>query len=446
MKPHPLGSLRVTIPALAVASLAAVGCITDPIGGDPSTESREVSPGDFVAASSGRSESDAAATVAEGNVAEGKNDPALTRDVVMVQPGGTDTAPSNDSARPQVRVELAEDTPGGSVSTDANLSDEPPAQSTRTAGPLPIDGMIGQINGQPVYADDILADLEPALRALGQRESTGAFRAQAREEIDQAVRSMLVNALILGEAERALTEHQWNGVRFMQNQKRQELLRQHGQGSIAVAERNLFELTGRTLRETLDRYRDGLITDSYVRQNLSSRVNVSRRDIERYYRDHNDQFNTPTQRDLTLVVVDGQESADVVLSELNHGVAFKDIAAGPLNQLEGGGVLTGITGDAPFGRPAVEEAMAELSPQDWAGPIDVGDGRFWFVWVDAKEDGRNMSLIDAQAVIERSLQEAQFNLLTNEFKERLLREGSYESPERMIDALVDIAASRYAVR
>ncbi|BAM04663.1 peptidyl-prolyl cis-trans isomerase [Phycisphaera mikurensis] len=317
-------------------------------------------------------------------------------------------------------------------------------------GPLVLDAMVGQINGQPVFADDLLADLDAQLAALGRRLEPAVFRERAGEIIEASLRERLVNALILGEAERNLTDNQRAGVRVMVGQRREDLLRRHGRGSLAVARRELQETTGISLDETLRQYRDGLITDNYIRQNLNARINVTRRDVERFYRQNRETFNPPATRDLGLIWVDDAAAAGSVRERLAAGEPFDAVATDPKTDNRWtGGMMQTIVGDEPFGRPAVDAAVAALDePGDWAGPIGQpgpgGGERFWFVEAAAVERPDRQTLLQAQAAIEQTLRERQFLRLRERFIERLVREGSHTPIEEMRQAVLAVATNRYS--
>ncbi len=411
---RPTTSLAGT--ALFAALLAASACTTtsDVAGGLLGSNERSVRPGDFVEPAS------QATPVAEG-------------------PAASQAAPLEPA------TELPTDT------TDTSRS-APPAQAAATApspridpdDPLPIDGMIGQINGRPVYANDVLADLADSLRAKGRQLARAEFEKQAEAEITEAIRATLQSRLILAEAERSLTENEWNGVRFMREERRNELLRMHGLGSLKATDRVLREDTGRGLDETLQRFQEGIITRTYVNRNLMALINVSRRDIERYYRENLARFQPEPIRDLTIIVTDSRDVAGEIESQLGQGTPFSELAAGPMNQLANDGRMQSIRGDHPFGRAEIETPMLAAAEGEWFGPIEVQDGRLWFVRVDRVELGEQLSLEDAQASIEATLREQQRSLRTQQFIERLRREGNFTDPAEMVKSLTRIAVSRYA--
>ncbi len=320
-------------------------------------------------------------------------------------------------------------------------------------GPRVLDAAVGQISGQPVFADDLLADLDAQLAALGRRLDAATFRTRASELIRSSLDERLVTTLILGEAERGLTEQEQGGIRYMVSERREELLRRNGRGSLAVARKNLLEETGLTLDETLRQYREGVVTKLHFDRNVVARINVARRDIERYYRENLDTFQPTATRDLGLIWVDDAATAAGVAARLDAGEPFAAVAEDPATgNAWAGGAMTSIVGDRPFGRPAVDEAVAGLDREgQWKGPIaqpgpDDSGERFWFVEAKRVDRPESRDLIDAQADIEKTLRERQFLRLRARFIERLMREGSHTPLKEMEDAILQIAVNRYGRR
>lgn len=439
--------LRCGALTLGAAGLLA-GCETDP---------RAVQPSDFARADAPTASEPAAGS---GPLAAPEPPPS---EAALPERSDDDTASATQAA------------PAGAESfAGSNAGDRSLARSeTRVepSGPMVLDALVGQINGLPVFADDLLADLDAQLAALGRRLEPATFRTRAAELIDGSLRERLVNALILGEAERSLTDNQQAGVRLAVAERREELLRRHGRGSLAMARKALLEDTGLSLDETLRQFRDGIITNSYIRQNLNARINVSRREVERFYRDNIETFQPPATRDLDLLWVDDASLASAVEARLAAGEPFDQVAADPaVANAWAGGRMTTIVGDEPFSRPAVDAAVAGLREAgDWAGPIaqpgpdgspgdvgDVGDvddvddvdnagtQRFWFVYGARVEAPEGRDLLAAQAEIELTLRERQFLRLRQRFVDRLLREGSHTPIEEMAEAVLRIAINRYS--
>src|SRR5690606_8245681 len=136
---------------------------------------------------------------------------------------------------------------------------------------------------------------------------------------------------ILSEAERDLTEAERSGLRVMISRKREDLMRQWGQGSLALTEARLRDQTGKTLDQTLEAVRQQQLVRRYLIQKLLPLINVTRRDVEQYYRENSDTYQPPRKRTVRLIRVGRPADAEAIAAALNAGQAFKDVASSPPN-------------------------------------------------------------------------------------------------------------------
>jgi hypothetical protein len=302
--------------------------------------------------------------------------------------------------------------------------------------------MVGQIAGQPIYAHRVLEGLEPQLQSLGQRLPRAQFQQQAGALIQQQVSGLVSSALIQDAAERDLTERQRLGLDYFIRFRREELLRKHGQGSLALAERNLLETTGRTLEQTLRDIRTQTMIVTYLDRNLKPLINVSRRDLERYYRDHYDTFNPPIKRSIQLIYAANEQDASYFLNELEAGTPFEELVEDERNVRGSTQPITVESNDTMFG-PAVDPAVQDLDEGDWAGPLP-NRGQQWFVHLAERDAPPRRTLFEAQVDIERALRAQQEFNLQRELEARLTRESSFTDIQQMSEAVLDIALARYA--
>src|SRR5690606_31306012 len=134
-------------------------------------------------------------------------------------------APGTRAPSPQAQAAAA---PNATTVTDASpvaeqpdTKPEPQAVSPTTSGrfappaPLTADAMVGQVNGRAIYASQVLAPIAPQLRSLGQSVSRAEFRRQADNLIRGELLRIITDALILGEAERDLTQQEHYGLLAM---------------------------------------------------------------------------------------------------------------------------------------------------------------------------------------------------------------------------------------
>lgn len=314
-------------------------------------------------------------------------------------------------------------------------------------GSYVVDAMVGQVNGQAIYATDALEPISAQLAALGARLPRAAFRDQARRLIIGRMDQIVADALILGEAERDLSEAEQMGLRNILREQREEFLRQFGQGSIAVADSTLMEREGRTLEQRMTAEREKILVQRYLRQKLLPKINVTRRDVERYYNDNIKEYRPEAGKIVRIIRVEGTANADRVDKQLSEGTAFAEVASSRINsyQRDRGGLMEGkIVGDNPFGPAALNEAFTTLKSGEHSQRIKVGSD-FWWLYLESIESGKQRSLSEVQLEIEDILRRQRFQLLSTRYRERLFVEGTYNPIEQMGNALIQVALTRYAL-
>ena len=353
-----------------------------------------------------------------------------------------DPQPTNATDKP-VESLVATD-----VETPEAGSDEPTA-STRNDEALSVDAMVGHINGEAVYADEIFdVNLVAQLESFGRRYDGEEFRKYASVAIMDRLQGIVINTLILGEAERNLKEAQRRQIEGRINAEREELLRFYGQGSIAKAKAEFRKDRGKELDRHLVDFREELVIGSYIRSKVMPKIVVNQRDVERYYEDKKEKFNQPDQRAIRIIRATDEAAVQQIEARLKKGEAFDKIAANPeLNSYnpDNAGIFNGgepIPGEKVIGIAPVNEALLPLEAGQHAGPILAGENRF-FVQVVSFEPGVSVSLAEAQIVIEKTLRSAQFEKHALRFRMDLLKRGSYSDPKEMGNKLVEIAYGRY---
>ncbi len=378
--------------------------------------------------------------------------PKVTRTPPANTPGpGSNTPGSNTpgSNTPASNTKPGDSHPPALSPDSRNLPlASPDATSGGTSGgdsaAVPVEALVGQVAGKPIYAHHVLDGLEAQLQTLGRREPLPVFRDRARELIQQKIQGLVQDALILDEANRDLDERQRMGIRGFIEFQRQELLRRYGQGSQALAQRNLIEQTGSGIQQTLDDIRDRVLIRSYLERNLDPLINVDRRDIERYYRDHHAAFNPPAQRNVNIIYTLNQREATWVQEQLKSGAPFTDLALDQRNAYPGKADLYTFEGDSAFG-PVVDPALLDLEPGGWVGPLETR-GRFYFLYLHELTQEPGRTLMDAQVDIERTLRDRQSFELRRDFGQRLRERASVSDEQRMTEAVLAIAQARYAAQ
>jgi len=312
---------------------------------------------------------------------------------------------------------------------------------------LPVAGMIGQVNGRPLYADRVLNPISGQLEALGRNSEVNdaTYKARAQELIASRLRQIVADELMLGEAQRDLNQRERQGLAARMAERREELLRYHGGGSVAAADARLRRETGKGLEATLREEREALIVQRYLSKKIRPKISVSRRDIARYYHDYRDRYAGHTTRTIRMIRTDDPEAAETIDRRLADGESFTALARSELNQYrpeKAGRFAKAIRGEEIFGHEAMNAAVLELETGEHSQRLELGSGFVW-LFLENLEGGQARTLKEVQLEIENRLRRQRMRRLTREYRETLFREGVYHPIDQMADVLLDIAIARY---
>lgn len=308
---------------------------------------------------------------------------------------------------------------------------------------LAVDAMVGQVNGEAIYANAVLQPISDQLRSLSDRLPRQPFLRRSAQLVAGRIRQIVTDKLVLGAARRSLTQPQRQRLRVIMQRERQRILREYGRGSLAVAERKLQQQEGMGLQAFLDQREQEIIVQQFLRTRLMPRINVSRKDIERFYRENRNVYNPPPVRDLQVLVSDSREAAKELRRTIvnNPGTLdqlLEDPASG-VHEIDMGETA----GDEVFGDERVNRAMLELPEGGVSAPIAVGD-EFWVLRLRDIERKRARPLRDVQVEIRNRLTQEQFQRQIQRYRSELFETGSYDSLEEMTRAVMQVVMSRYA--
>ncbi|HJN80495.1 MAG TPA: hypothetical protein QF455_06480, partial [Phycisphaerales bacterium] len=101
-----------------------------------------------------------------------------------------------------------------------------------------VDSLIGQVNGQPIYADEVLAPLMDRLRATYEDQPYSVFREQMYMLVSQELRGYVQNELVVAESRAELSSDEQTGLLAFMQKIREDAVRKRG-GVEREAERRL---------------------------------------------------------------------------------------------------------------------------------------------------------------------------------------------------------------
>lgn len=361
---------------------------------------------------------------------------------------------SQERAAPAAQ-EKAEQSAGPGPTQAVLASRAPAVAPVETAAgdpqPLIVDAMVGQIRGKPVYADEVFRDIgTEELARLGQVHPREQFRKRAQDLIDKKLAEWLYNRLELTEAERTLTERERQGLPGMRKMQREQLIARWGGGVPALANQATRQRYGYSVEELVEQYIQANIIRYYREKTIKPKLDVHRSEVERYYRDHIEEFNPPPSVTVRVIVVRDATAADRVDEALAGGTPFAEVASQySVFRKEDGGLLPpfplkgSVSQFNELGWTELNEKVRTLEAGGHSDRTKIGDNFGWVMLEEVKQ-GEQKRLEDVFVQLERMLRNEKEKKLHRALMSELLSNGNYTPPQQMADALLRVAMVRYA--
>ena len=219
------------------------------------------------------------------------DEPDLTSDTIQplptVEPGVATTRPG-----------VVEPTP---TTATVLLPTADPGQSSVRVIPASqiVDAAMIQVNDKYITLSQVLHPIRERLQAAPDTITERDFRIKAIELVQQEMKKQIEQALILGEADRKLTQDEKDAIeRQLDANYRRALAEQNGSRTSLVEQ---LKLEGTTLDEWTDSMRRNLRVQGYLQRHVFSRMNVSRRMLADYYKNNPDEFRTPGRLQMQII-------------------------------------------------------------------------------------------------------------------------------------------------
>ena len=158
----------------------------------------------------------------------------------------------------------------------------------------PVDGLVGQINGRPVFAAEFFLPIEDRLIRLASDAGPEGAQRAIISLVHERWMTFVNSELVIAEAESGLNMQMQQGLFAWLTNLEEEVTAQRG-GTRFGAEQSLMDDTGMTMEEFIEQQRKLGLAGQLIRKKVEPRAIVSWRDIEQIYRAEYDIFNPPSQ-------------------------------------------------------------------------------------------------------------------------------------------------------
>lgn len=343
---------------------------------------------------------------------------------------------------------------------------------------LPMNALLGLVNGDPIFVQDILRPIDSDLTKLAKSaRNLNDFKSQAYDLIRRQVNTQISDRLTMQKAKSALSDEDNQRVEIMMNKVRHDLLTQYA-GSEAMADQAL-RARGSSLEKELNDKKREFIRKIYLQRTLWPRITVTRANILNYYETHIKDFTFDAEVDLYTITIpvdrflrgpDGKRVVNPSQEQVKQATdAAMAKARDLITQIKGGADFAMLAEDnsidnqkrnggrwprtrkGSLAREEVEKAAFSLPANGLADPVylpepDPAKARVVIVKVGDVQPARVTPFAEAQRDIESRLRESQWIKLMREFSDKLAADAAVEGTmERMIDTATEVAVSRYAV-
>lgn len=333
--------------------------------------------------------------------------------------------------------------------------------------------VVAEANGQPIFADKVLAHLDPELSAKARQQdmTPATFRRIATGLIKDQIELEIFEELEFAAADRASTDEERNQASALTTNWRQKEIIRHG-GSLAVT-RQFFADRGKDFDEEVqDQFRKYLVLIHYQAR-VFPLVSVTAEDLRTFYNQNVEKlFAEKAQVRFRVIKVqvrgDKPKAMETAKDLLRRAKEEKDFGAlatayndDPVLRRNAGWVdmSTVTSADGSTKREpawiergtlgkleAVEKAAFELEVGQVSDIIDTADGLF-IAKLEDKKGGKVKAFEDpeTQDFIYRKLRTEQQKGLRDRERAKLLATSVSRKDEKSMQMAVDMAMQRYAV-
>lgn len=338
--------------------------------------------------------------------------------------------------------------PGSTTGADGTKTPD----ASITNGIWPVDSLIGQINGKPLYANDFLIPREDRLRriATGSPNEREKAYEEFRRTIYEAFDQFVNNELVISEAESTIPDEAKEGLLAWMRELQEKEIASRG-GTRSEAERSIEEeFPGMTIEDFTKRQKNEALANDLMRRRVRPRAIVSWRDIDRLYMRNYEVYNPLPMLRVGRIAVPKADQAkvDQVKALFAQGKTFEEVAAAM--NVPNGGVwrefklgAQGVDG-IPDLVEDLKVRIKGLKQGAIDGPVEQRAQVSWMTVFESKQAvARSIFDPRLQLQLRRQLEGERFAIEQNRYLNALRTRWIAEDLLQMRERLFNFALDRY---
>ena len=329
-----------------------------------------------------------------------------------------------------------------------------PAMTAGDSQYLVLGSVVANVNGAPIYANDLLQQTAPLLRARARELQPEQFRSVAQAELKRQRQALIEDELVYAAAQRNTTPEEQREAQARTFMTRERMISQAG-GSLQMAQK-LAREQGTDFDTELAKAERTELARIYFRKRVMPRATMTVDEMRRYYeRNRDKQFTSPSTATIRVVRIDVSDVGSDAAAKQRAEEARARIAAGEnfdaiSDDYNKQGLLRstkGLVGPLSKGSYAVVELDDAIwkTPAGQATPVVKSGGSYYVALVQERKDGRVQAFdeADVQNAIEGALKAQKINELRQRANEELQRDAVIQADDAMLAPAVEMAMQLY---
>ncbi len=376
-------------------------------------------------------------------------------------------------ASPSPRIEPAAAGPADATKPVAQATTRPASASLASGTWMIVGTLAAEANGQPIYADRVLAKLDNVLSSKAGELNANEFRRFAAEMVKAKVEEEIRDELEIAAAERNTSEEDKQLASGLTTQWRQKEITKAG-GSLAVARRLWRERENVDFDERVkEQYRRYLVI-LYYQKYVWNRVQISADDMRRFYeRNLGDMFTEKSAIRFRVIMVSAAntgsrelalDKARAIHEKAKRGEDFARLAMAQnddktlarnkgfmdmVEQKQDDGSLVKSPrwyerGSLAFAK--LEEVLFDLNEKELTDILEnEADGTFYIARLEEKQSGR-VRMFEEELVQQRIadiMKAEQRQALRKKEQQRLLSAAVVRDDQKLIETAIEMAMQKY---
>jgi len=192
-----------------------------------------------------------------------------------------------------------------------------------------VDRILAQVNDDIITQSDLDRRLAEAYTALAQQYTGDQLTEAMKKEENEALDDMIEEKLLLQKA----TELGFQtDVELQVSSYIEQVRKEYNFKDTAEFEKALAQ-QGTTMQEFREQLKQQIIIQSLVSEMIGSRISVLSQEIEKYYKEHIEDYTTPEEVTLSEIIISGEGSdkaneakANEIYNRLKQGESFATMA------------------------------------------------------------------------------------------------------------------------